>query len=58
MENAIQERRAVYFAFGLQPQTNQVNPGESYHPLLMSLVKSKRRVKEGFLSLETIETMD
>jgi hypothetical protein len=41
-----------------------VNPGESYDPLLMSLIKSTsisvyeggRQVKEGFLSLETIET--
>jgi hypothetical protein len=38
-----------------------VNPGENYDPLLMSLVKSisvmvRRQVKDGFLSLETIET--
>ena len=40
-----------------------MNPGESYNPLLMSLVKlqsvkmkGRRQVKEGFLSLETIET--
>ena len=45
-------------------QTDQVNAGESFDPLLMSLVKTTsisvneggRQVKEGFLSLETIET--
>ena len=47
-------------------QTDQVNPGESYDPLLMSPVKStsisvdegeetsRRQVKEGFLSCETL----
>jgi hypothetical protein len=43
-------------------QTDQVNPGESYDPLLMSPVKptsisaderGRRRVKEGFISPET-----
>ena len=45
------------------PPTDQVDPAESCDPLLMSLVKSTsirvdelRQVKEGFLSLETIET--
>ena len=42
-----------------------MNPGESCDPLLMSLVEftsisleegEERQVKEGFLSLETIET--
>jgi hypothetical protein len=45
-------------------QTDQVDTGKSYDPLLMSLIKStsisvdegRRQVKEGFLSLETIDT--